>query len=85
MKISGLVAVAVPKLGPFIALFGALCLSLLAMVFPGLMDVCVWYPSRYGLCRYRLVRDILIIFIGMACLISGCYTSLLEIAASSEE
>ncbi|CAH2103310.1 unnamed protein product [Euphydryas editha] len=79
------VAVAVPKLGPFIALFGALCLSLLAMVFPGLMDACVWYPASYGCCRYRLVRDIFIIVVGLACLLSGCYTSLLEIAASSEE
>ncbi|XP_039764137.1 proton-coupled amino acid transporter-like protein CG1139 [Pararge aegeria] len=75
-------AVAVPKLGPFIALFGALCLSLLAIVFPGLMDACVWYPNKYGMCRYRLVRDIFIVVIGIACLVSGCYTSLLEIMAA---
>ncbi|XP_047543390.1 proton-coupled amino acid transporter-like protein CG1139 [Vanessa atalanta] len=79
------VAVAVPKLGPFIALFGALCLTLLAMVFPGLMDACVWYPIGYGLCRYRLVRDIFIVIIGLTCLFSGCYTSLLEIAAVHDE
>ncbi|CAH0716554.1 unnamed protein product, partial [Brenthis ino] len=80
-----LTAVAVPRLGPFIALFGALCLSLLAMVFPALMDACVWYPTSYGLCHYRLVRDIFIMIIGLACLISGCYTSLLEIAAAETE
>ncbi|OWR43751.1 proton-coupled amino acid transporter-like protein CG1139 [Danaus plexippus] len=79
-----LAAVAVPKLGPFIALFGAFCLSLLSMVFPGIMDACVWYTDSYGLCRYRLIRDIFIVLIGLAFLISGCYTSLLEIAASSD-
>ncbi|CAG9558151.1 unnamed protein product [Danaus chrysippus] len=79
-----LAAVAVPKLGPFIALFGAFCLSLLSMVFPGIMDACVWYADSYGMCRYRLIRDIFIVFVGLAFLVSGCYTSLLEIAASSE-
>ncbi|XP_023933886.2 proton-coupled amino acid transporter-like protein CG1139 [Bicyclus anynana] len=78
-------AVAVPRLGPFIALFGALCLSLLAIIFPGIMDACVWYPNKYGVCRYRLMRDIIIVVIGMGCLISGCYTSLLEIAAASTQ
>ncbi|XP_045784561.1 proton-coupled amino acid transporter-like protein CG1139 isoform X3 [Maniola jurtina] len=76
-------AIAVPKLGPFISLFGALCLSLLAIVFPGIMDACVWYPNKYGICRYRLLRDVLIVIVGMACLLSGCYTSLLEIAAAT--
>ncbi|XP_050684194.1 proton-coupled amino acid transporter-like protein CG1139 isoform X2 [Leptidea sinapis] len=73
------VAVMVPQLGPFIALFGAFCLSLLSMVFPGLMDACVWYPNEYGFCQYKLLRDVIIILVGMACLISGCYTSILEI------
>ncbi|XP_034839562.1 proton-coupled amino acid transporter-like protein CG1139 [Maniola hyperantus] len=75
-------AVSVPKLGPFIALFGALCLSLLAIIFPGIMDACVWYPDKYGLCRYRLLRDVLIVIAGIACLLSGCYTSILEITAA---
>ncbi|CAK1588266.1 unnamed protein product [Parnassius mnemosyne] len=77
-----LLAVAVPHLGPFISLFGAFCLSLLAMVFPGLMDLCLWYPNRYGLCHYKLIRDIFIILIGMACLMAGCYTSMMEIIES---
>ncbi|XP_013189029.1 proton-coupled amino acid transporter-like protein CG1139 [Amyelois transitella] len=72
-------AVIVPSLGPFIALFGALCLSLLAMVFPALMDLCVWYPKSYGVLRYKLIRDLIIIVLGLFCCISGCYTSVLEI------
>ncbi|XP_052752676.1 proton-coupled amino acid transporter-like protein CG1139 [Galleria mellonella] len=73
------VAVAVPTLGPFISLFGALCLSLLAIVFPGLIDACVWYPTTYGVFKYKLFRDITIILVGMFALISGCYTSIMEI------
>ncbi|KAJ0183599.1 hypothetical protein K1T71_000022 [Dendrolimus kikuchii] len=74
-----ILAVALPRLGPFIALFGAFCLSLLAMVFPGLMDVCVWYPNSYGFCHYKFFRSTFIVLIGFACLVAGCYTSILEI------
>lgn len=79
---SGLLAIAIPKLGPFIALFGALCLSLLAMVFPGLMDVCVWYanPKGYGPWKYRLIRDIAIVSIGTGILVSGVYASILDLS-----
>ncbi|KAL0902830.1 hypothetical protein ABMA27_000612 [Loxostege sticticalis] len=73
-------AMAMPRLGPFIALFGAFCLSLLAVVFPGIMDACLWYPDRYGVGGYKLVRDVAIIVIGTCCLVSGCYTSAVEIA-----
>ncbi|XP_004924926.1 proton-coupled amino acid transporter-like protein CG1139 [Bombyx mandarina] len=72
-------AIAVPQLGPFISLFGALCLSLLAVVFPGLIDVCIWYPDRYGLCYYKLLRDVFIIIAGLVCLVSGSYSSMIEI------
>ncbi|XP_028171355.1 proton-coupled amino acid transporter-like protein CG1139 [Ostrinia furnacalis] len=74
-----LLAMAMPHLGPFIALFGAFCLSLLAIVFPGLMDACIWYPDRYGACRYKLLRDVFIVVVGSCCLLAGCYTSVLEI------
>ncbi|XP_038216795.1 proton-coupled amino acid transporter-like protein CG1139 [Zerene cesonia] len=79
-----LLALLMPHLGPFIALFGAFCLSLLAVVFPGIMDACIWYPGQYGLLHYRLVRDIVIIFVGMFCLVSGCYTSVIEIVEAAE-
>ncbi|CAB3258805.1 unnamed protein product [Arctia plantaginis] len=71
-------AVSIPKLGPFISLMGALCLSLLAIVFPGIMDMCLWYPNNYGAAKYKLLRDIFIIFFGLICLFSGVYVSILE-------
>ncbi|XP_041986625.1 proton-coupled amino acid transporter-like protein CG1139 [Aricia agestis] len=75
-------AVAVPTLGPFISFFGAFCLSLLAIIFPGLMDICIWYPNNYGVLHYRLLRDLFMIIIGLSSLVSGCYTSLLEVYES---
>ncbi|XP_013144910.1 PREDICTED: proton-coupled amino acid transporter 4-like [Papilio polytes] len=74
-------AVAVPHLGPFISLFGAFCLSLLGIIFPGLMDLCIWYPNNYGVLHYKCIRDVFIMIIGVACLFSGCYTSVVEIIA----
>lgn len=81
MYISGTLAVAVPHLGPFISLFGAFCLSLLGIIFPGLMDLCIWYPNNYGVLHYKCIRDVFIMIIGIACLFSGCYTSVVEIIA----
>ncbi|XP_063633684.1 proton-coupled amino acid transporter-like protein CG1139 [Cydia splendana] len=72
-------AVAVPELGPVISLVGALCLSLLAIVFPALIDLCLWYPDNYGLLKYKLIRDIVIMLLGVFALVSGVYTSILEI------
>ncbi|XP_063373014.1 proton-coupled amino acid transporter-like protein CG1139 [Cydia amplana] len=72
-------AVAVPELGPVISLVGALCLSLLAIVFPALIDLCLWYPDNYGLLKYKLIRDIVIMLLGFFGLVSGVYTSILEI------
>ncbi|XP_048004303.1 proton-coupled amino acid transporter-like protein CG1139 [Leguminivora glycinivorella] len=73
-------AVAVPELGPIISLVGALCLSLLAIVFPGLIDLCIWYPDNYGILKYKLIRDIIIICLGFFGLVSGVYTSILEMS-----
>ncbi|CAG9782191.1 unnamed protein product [Diatraea saccharalis] len=73
---------AMPFLGPFIALFGAFCLSLLAIIFPGLMSFCHWYPNLYGPCYYRLLRDLFVVIVGVVMLAAGCYTSILEIIES---
>lgn len=85
--IADLAAMAIPKLGPFISLIGAFCLSLLAMVFPGIMDACVCYaePKRYGPGGVKLIRDIFIITFGLFCLCAGVYTSIMEIVKGRSE
>ncbi|KAJ2954570.1 hypothetical protein O0L34_g2859 [Tuta absoluta] len=76
-----LLAVAVPQLGPFITLFGALCLSLLAMVFPGIMHIAVRYNmvNGFGQLRWRLIGDIAIVIAGMVIMIAGVSTAVKEI------
>ncbi|XP_053624624.1 proton-coupled amino acid transporter-like protein CG1139 isoform X2 [Plodia interpunctella] len=79
-----LLGVLVPSLGPFISLFGAFCLSLLAMVFPALMDLCVWHEVSYGPMKCRLLRDVMIVVLGLCACCSGVYTSVLEIIHAYE-
>lgn len=85
--IADLAAMAIPQLGPFISLIGAFCLSLLAMVFPGVMDACVCYaePKRYGPGGVKLIRDIFIIAFGTFCMCAGVYTSIMEIIHESKD
>ncbi|PZC75917.1 hypothetical protein B5X24_HaOG205310 [Helicoverpa armigera] len=71
-------AAAAPSLGAFMGLLGALCLTMVAILFPALMDLCVYYPNRYGFMRWKLWSDIFIIVFGMVCCASGVYTSVLE-------
>lgn len=84
--ISDLVAMAVPHLGPFISFMGAFCLSLLAVIFPAIMDACTCYaePKGYGPGNIKLIRDIIIIAIGLFCMCSGIYTSVSDIIAESK-
>ncbi|XP_049884501.1 proton-coupled amino acid transporter-like protein CG1139 [Pectinophora gossypiella] len=81
-----LLALAVPKLGPIISLCGAFCLSLLAMAFPAILNICITYgePNKYGPLNYKLTRDIIILIIGIMILCSGVYTSILEIVETRD-
>ncbi|KAI8430462.1 hypothetical protein MSG28_000731 [Choristoneura fumiferana] len=77
-------AVSVPRLGLFISLFGALCLSALGICFPALMDMCVsWTESvaaQGGL--LRRIKDWLLFLFGILGLVVGTYTALLAIVRS---
>ncbi|XP_023937504.2 proton-coupled amino acid transporter-like protein CG1139 [Bicyclus anynana] len=76
-------AVAVPRLGLFISLFGALCLSALGICFPALMEVCVNFPQRASTARNILFgKDALLFIIGIVGLIAGTYTALVSIVRS---
>ncbi|PZC75916.1 proton-coupled amino acid transporter-like protein CG1139 [Helicoverpa armigera] len=71
-------ALIAPALGPFIGLIGSFCLSMVAILFPAVVDISVWYPDKYGPGKYKLFTDIFIIIFGIFCCCSGVYTSLLE-------
>ncbi|KAJ8737255.1 hypothetical protein PYW07_000526 [Mythimna separata] len=78
-------AVAAPNLGAFMGLLGALCLTMVAVLFPAVMDICVYYPDGYGPFNYKLIVDIFIIIFGFFCCGSGVYTSLLEMYETSHD
>lgn len=79
-SISVLLAIAIPRLGLFISLFGALCLSVLGLAFPALMEICVLYPN--DLSALTLIKDILLIIFGIIGLVVGTYTSVRDIVIS---
>lgn len=72
-----ILAISIPHLGFFMSLVGALASSVLALAFPALVDLCVLYPN-FGKFNYVLVRDFIIIVIGVFALISGVSITIIE-------
>nr|CAD7430352.1 unnamed protein product [Timema monikensis] len=52
-------------------------LSALGIAFPALIELCLFWPDKFGYCRWILFKDILIILCGIFGLVIGTYTSLL--------
>ena len=77
-----LLAVAIPNLELFISLFGALCLSALGLAFPAMIQTCTFWYQVKG-CRkiWMIVKNLIIIIIGVLALIVGTYTSINDIIA----
>ncbi|XP_070071696.1 glutamate transporter polyphemus-like isoform X2 [Drosophila takahashii] len=76
--------VAFPNLGPLLSLVGAFSLSLLNLVFPAFMEICLYYPAEftYGRCKWKLVKDILMISLGLLILIQGTVFSIIDMAVA---
>lgn len=73
-------AITVPRLGLFISLFGALCLSALGIAFPAIIEICVLWPDRdLGPCMIMLVKNLLLIVFGLLGLVIGTYVSMVDI------
>jgi hypothetical protein len=76
--LSFLFAICVPKIELFIALFGALSASTLAIIIPCILDLILFWPlSNYSV--LKLTKNILLIIFGLYILFAGCYTSILDI------
>ncbi|XP_049885848.1 proton-coupled amino acid transporter-like protein CG1139 [Pectinophora gossypiella] len=75
-------AVSVPRLGLFISLFGALCLSALGMMFPAFMEVCVAMPDKFGPGKIILIKDIILFIIGLFGMVVGTYSTVVAIIKS---
>ncbi|XP_031765771.2 proton-coupled amino acid transporter-like protein CG1139 [Galleria mellonella] len=62
---SFLIGYLIPFQGPFVAFVGSLCTTLLALVFPATMELCLMYPGDYGKFNIHLVKNLIIIIIGI--------------------
>ncbi|EFN74142.1 Proton-coupled amino acid transporter 1 [Camponotus floridanus] len=76
-------AIAIPRLGLFISLFGALCLSALGIAFPAIIDICVLWPEKnFGFLKALLIKNIFLIVFGLLGLVVGTYISIVDIVKS---
>lgn len=78
--ISTINAIAFPDLGPLVSLVGAFSISLLNLIFPAIMEICLLYPPEYdyGRLKWKLIKDIILIIIGTFILVHGTYSSIRE-------
>lgn len=78
-------AISIPYLGLFITLFGALCLSILGVVFPALIELCIYWPDKYGFMYRTLLKDISLIIVGIALCIIGTYVTVAEMVITFQK
>ncbi|EDW29622.1 GL22912 [Drosophila persimilis] len=74
-------AIAIPDLSVFLSLVGSFCLSILGLIFPALLQICVQYEHGYGPLRIKLIINILLLCFGVFGGVVGTYVSILEIIA----
>ena len=74
-----LLAAAIPDLGLFISLVGALSSSTLALIFPPIINILTNWMGGYGPYRWILVKDIILICIGTIGMVAGTYVSIEQI------
>lgn len=75
-----MLAAAVPNLGPFISLIGAVCLSTLGLMFPAIIEtITYWDVPSLGALNWRLYKNALLVAFGIVGFLTGSYVSFMEI------
>lgn len=78
---SVILAEAIPKLGLFISLVGAVSSTALALVFPPIIEMIVcWHNTNLGFCT--IAKDVMIVLIGVLGFATGTYESMTAIINS---
>ncbi|KAH8373977.1 hypothetical protein KR200_006021, partial [Drosophila serrata] len=72
-------AIAIPDLSVFLSLVGSFCLSILGLIFPALLQICVQYTEGYGPFRIKLIINVLLLCFGVFGGVVGTYVSILDI------
>ncbi|XP_016928188.3 glutamate transporter polyphemus isoform X1 [Drosophila suzukii] len=77
--LTGAVAVGVPNLAALTELEGAFSLSNLNLLCPALIDVFLNYSKGYGRLMWKLIRDIVLILIGLIFGTVGCTVAMIQL------
>ncbi|KAK9499308.1 hypothetical protein O3M35_002361 [Rhynocoris fuscipes] len=72
-------AVAVPQIGPFLGLIGALCFSLLGIVIPALIETVTYWEKGFGPFNWIAWKNLFLVIFGLLALTFGSYTSIVDI------
>lgn len=75
------IAIAIPMLGPFISLVGAVCLSTLGLMFPAIIEIVTFWdtPGGLGTYNWKLYKNAAIISFGLLGFVTGTYVSVQDI------
>lgn len=75
------VGAAIPNLSPIISLVGAVCFSILGLFCPAVIEIITFYdePGYFGVFKWRLIKNCIIIILSVIALVSGTYASIIEI------
>lgn len=74
------IAIAIPDIGPFISLIGAVCLSTLGLIFPAIIELVVyWDVPGLGAFKWRLWKNVFLIAFGLFGFVIGTYVSISDI------
>ncbi|KAJ8973666.1 hypothetical protein NQ317_016645 [Molorchus minor] len=75
-----ILAILIPNLGGFISLVGAVCLSMLGLIFPAIIDLVTFYDEpRSGKINWRLWKNVFLICFGLIGFATGTYVSIIDI------
>lgn len=80
------IAIAIPNLGPFISLVGAVCLSFLGLIFPSVVETVTFWDRPNGLGRFNWVlwKNTFLVAFGILGFLTGSFVSIKEIINGSE-
>ncbi|KAH8321883.1 hypothetical protein KR067_007597 [Drosophila pandora] len=79
LLLTGVVAVGVPNLAALTELEGAFSLSNLNFLCPALIDIFLNYGIGYGRLRWKLMRDVMLILIGLVFGVVGCTAAIIQL------
>lgn len=78
LDFSVILAEAIPELGLFISLVGAVSSTALALVFPPIIEIVVcWHNANLGV--FTIMKDLIIVLIGVLGFATGTYESVTSI------